>query len=499
MVDSTQILDAGWRAPDPRDGGVLPDGILKFFEATTSTPLEVFADADLTETLGTEVSCDDAGFPVTSGNAKTLIYTGVDAYKIRLTSVDYGGTVFEFDEVKGALDTSNFLTTEAVASEPIVNTSSNRTITPADQGKLINVNCTASTLTMTLNAASVLGADFKVGIRHDGTANQVRITGNGTDQFGLPGQITTAFSLVARGQVIWIGTDGSSFKVSNEVPALLGALSGIITCADRLSTPPGSPTAGARYIVTAAPTGAWSTFAEHDIAEATGFGTWFKFTPPADSGWLSYVQDEDLFYAFSGSNWVGTTIHINSLSEDTTPDKDADFIGTFDVSAGQPKKVKINTIVELSKPVLETAQQTTSGTAFDFTAIPSWAKRIHVLFDKVSLSGTDHWLVQIGDSGGIETSVYDSISGDRNAETASTAGFVIRNVASTTSMSGIMTIILIDQSNTWVSSHSVNENSANIPRFGGGTKTLSAQLDRLRVTVTGANTFDAGQVNIMYD
>lgn len=55
--------------------------------------------------------------------------------------------------------------------------------------------------------------------------------------------------------------------------------------------------------------------------------------------------------------------------------------------------------VDRGRMVLETAQATTSGTSVDFTGIPSWVKKITVMFNGVSTSGTSRFLIQLGDSG----------------------------------------------------------------------------------------------------
>lgn len=55
---------------------------------------------------------------------------------------------------------------------------------------------------------------------------------------------------------------------------------------------------------------------------------------------------------------------------------------------------------------LETAQATTSGTFKDFLNIPSWAKKITVMFNGVSTNGTSKVQIQIGTSGGIQTTNY---------------------------------------------------------------------------------------------
>src|SRR5690606_12237717 len=177
MTDSIAVLPPGWRALDA-NGNPFADAVLSFFEAGTSDALEVFSDYDLSISLGTEVDCNAGGEPVTSGNVPTLIYTGTDPYKVTITSV-IGGFTRTFDNVKGALDTSAFLTSAAVADQSVVNTSSNRSITSADKGKLINMNCSGGALTATFADAATLGDGFFVGIRHAGTANQVKITGDG--------------------------------------------------------------------------------------------------------------------------------------------------------------------------------------------------------------------------------------------------------------------------------------------------------------------------------
>jgi hypothetical protein len=153
-------------------------------------------------------------------------------------------------------------------------------------------------------------------------------------------------------------------------------------------------------------------------------------------------------------------------------------------------------------PVLGTAQSTTSGTAFNFTGLPSTVKRIIISFNDVSLDGSDFVLVQIGDAGGVETTGYVSTSNNVNdaggsGASSSTSGYVMRNGGSGTSITGQMTLTNID-GNTWISSH-VARFSTIQSLFGGGNKTLSDVLTQVRITRTGSDSFDAGAVNIMYD
>lgn len=149
-----------------------------------------------------------------------------------------------------------------------------------------------------------------------------------------------------------------------------------------------------------------------------------------------------------------------------------------------------------------TATSTTSGTAVDFTGIPSWAKRIMITFNSVSLSGTDSILVQLG-STTFTTSGYSSTgsfiaSGTASVATSnSTQGFLIALSLSSRDFSGIMNIM------NWAVNTWVQQNGGSVAgsggHVGGGIVTLGGVLDRVRITVTGSNTFDAGSVNIFWE
>jgi hypothetical protein len=150
-----------------------------------------------------------------------------------------------------------------------------------------------------------------------------------------------------------------------------------------------------------------------------------------------------------------------------------------------------------------TAQATTAGTSFPFTGIPSWAKRITIIFDSVSVTGTDNLLVQIGDSGGIETTGYVSsstgyVAVPTIAFATSTAGFIIRVASAARAITGLYTLDLATGT-TWSGSFTGASTAGDYGITGGGTMTLSATLDRVTVTRTGADTFDGGQVNILYE
>ena len=154
-----------------------------------------------------------------------------------------------------------------------------------------------------------------------------------------------------------------------------------------------------------------------------------------------------------------------------------------------------------------TAVASTSGTAIDFTSIPSWVKRITILLDGVSTTGTSPIIAQIGDSGGVENTGYTSQAAgisttiiDTTRAGTNTDGFrlAINVHAAGDLITGTISIANIN-SNTWIAQGLVIA-SATFPTMTIGSKSTSATLDRIRITtVGGTDTFDAGTVNILYE
>ena len=159
-----------------------------------------------------------------------------------------------------------------------------------------------------------------------------------------------------------------------------------------------------------------------------------------------------------------------------------------------------------------TAQNSTSGTSIDFTGIPAGVKRVTVMFNGVSTSGTAEPLIQIGTSGGIQNTGYSGASsffatssmGARPYSTApaSSAGFAWFNSVSASSiLHGTFTLTLLNSaSGIWTGVGALGDSTANLQFLTSGSKTLTGTLDRVRITTTnGTDTFDAGSINILYE
>lgn len=151
-----------------------------------------------------------------------------------------------------------------------------------------------------------------------------------------------------------------------------------------------------------------------------------------------------------------------------------------------------------------TSQASTSGTDIDFTGIPSWVKRITVIFNGVSSTAASSNLsIVIGSAGLFETSGYSSLSiyalgaGASGAAISTTAFISANSPGAADTVSGNITITNVS-GNTWVSSGVLAATTSSYAWMSGGSKSTSATLDRVRVT-TSAGTFDAGTINILYE
>jgi len=195
----------------------------------------------------------------------------------------------------------------------------------------------------------------------------------------------------------------------------------------------------------------------------------------------------------SGSLVLQTNSGTTALTISTA--QNATFTGTVTLPTG--------TIYPL---VSGTSVASTSGTSIDFTSIPSWAKRITVMFSGVSTNGSSIPMVQLG-AGSVDATSYTAMAASINTTNNTTrgntnsTGFTISgsNTAAADVHSGFITFSLFG-SNVWTCSGNVyNSNGPNLSSISG-VKTLSSTLDRVRITtVNGTDAFDAGSINILYE
>jgi hypothetical protein len=175
----------------------------------------------------------------------------------------------------------------------------------------------------------------------------------------------------------------------------------------------------------------------------------------------------------------------------------ADTSGEINLQSNGSTKLSVLSTGVSGTIIQGTAVASTSGTSIDFTGIPSWAKRITVMFSGVSLSAVGVVQIQLGDSGGIENTGY--LSAENTAGSTSTTGFSTVALTANGDIFYGQTFINLLSGNNWVSSGTVWGTGYSLGNSVGN-KTLSATLDRIRITtVSGTPTFDAGTINIQYE
>jgi hypothetical protein len=159
-----------------------------------------------------------------------------------------------------------------------------------------------------------------------------------------------------------------------------------------------------------------------------------------------------------------------------------------------------------------TAVATTSGTSVELiTSIPSWVKRVTVVFNGVSTNGTSAAssgiVLQLSTSGGYVTSGYGGnaihVGATGLGSTNYTNGLaLIDEVTAAYAYSGIATLCL-SSSNTWSMASTIasaSSSATNGTGIGAGVIALGGALTAIRITTSGGvNTFDAGSINILYE
>lgn len=290
--------------------------------------------------------------------------------------------------------------------------------------------------------------------------------------------------------------------------------------------PTGTGNISCRYL--GIPASGVTTTAYRTVTEFTATAGQTTFTPPSYTvGFINVYRNGVLQGSADYTATNGTTVVLASgaTSGDLVTVESflvSSVLNAIPATAGSVGSAYLAASLALTTPTLTsptisgtpvmnasvitsgTAQASTSGTSIDFTGIPSWVKRITVMFNGVSTNGSSLPQVQLGTSSGVETTGYVSlISSYGAAATASSTTGVLANVFGNAGyvVTGLITFAYVG-SNLWVASMvtTVDQSLGNFSSSGAGRKTLSGTLDRIRVTtVNGTDTFDAGSINILYE
>ena len=143
----------------------------------------------------------------------------------------------------------------------------------------------------------------------------------------------------------------------------------------------------------------------------------------------------------------------------------------------------------------------TSGSSISFTAIPSWVKRVVVVFNGVSMNSSGLVYMRLGTSAGNATSGYlgASIYINTTGSTLASSYWPLDGTSLGAGATRYATYTISNVTgNTWVMSGTTsNSNDTGISVTNGGIA-LSGVLDRVALE-TSAGAFDAGSINIFYE
>jgi hypothetical protein len=145
---------------------------------------------------------------------------------------------------------------------------------------------------------------------------------------------------------------------------------------------------------------------------------------------------------------------------------------------------------------------TASGTNVDFTSLPSWVKRITVIFRDLSTNGTSDYWIRFSTGGAFETTGYSSFCSTAAATTEyGTSAVIVNNSVAnaSTRLTGTWTFENMT-GNTWIGRGCLIDtfNSNNL-FHGAAESTLGGTLDGVRITTASGDTFDNGTVNVIYE
>jgi hypothetical protein len=154
-----------------------------------------------------------------------------------------------------------------------------------------------------------------------------------------------------------------------------------------------------------------------------------------------------------------------------------------------------------------TSVSLSTNTSVDFTSIPSWVKRISMMFYTVSINGTSRPTVRLGTSGGIVSTGYAGtqygVAGTGGAFANLSGGFDLIDSGSAVSgcnFCGILTIDKLGTGDDWVANWTGGLVNAAVMQSMGGAVPLSGPLTTVRLTTQGGTVqFTGGTVNILYE
>lgn len=330
-------------------------------------------------------------------------------------------------------------------------------------------NSITATATPTLTAYATGAIYSFIAANTNSGAATLSIDGLTATSITKNGSVALSAGDIQAGKMMLVEYDGTTFQLVNNIVYGGSITNGTIVS---LTAPLGVANGG---------TGA-ATLAANNVLLGNGVAA-LQTVAPGTSGNV---------LVSNGTTWVsGVPFAPNAIGQIPFSTDGATYTATQKIVVGSVNSGGTSPFPTTAGPVL-----------VDYT-IPSWVKRITVMFSGVSTNGSSLILVRFGTSSGITTSGYTSSFGaiDSAGTTgagSSTAGFCVAAGGAGSLLRGQYVFTNIT-GNEWVGSFSMLYGSAN-QSYGGGAISLSGVLTTIRLTTAnGIDTFDAGNVNILYE
>ena len=163
----------------------------------------------------------------------------------------------------------------------------------------------------------------------------------------------------------------------------------------------------------------------------------------------------------------------------------------------------------VDRAILDTPIDVTNGgandlTSWSFTAPAAGVTKAKVHFWSFSLSASDETLIQLGDSGGVETTNYVGGASEIDSSisvASSTSGFILtEGQAAGETYMGVVTLEFLNDTSghRWNSNGSLRESGSNREHKSSGYTALDTELTTIKILPTGSDTGDSGEVNVRW-
>ena len=254
----------------------------------------------------------------------------------------------------------------------------------------------------------------------------------------------------------------------------------------------------------------WQIVSSHISGDSrlltTGAADAYVLTGPLNV--VAYYDGLEVKGEIHAANTGASTLAFNGLGIDDIvwPDGSAVIVGELPLGAKvsfvhDGTNWQLHTLcipVVHNESTVGTEQATTSDTSKTFPGIPSGVKHVTIMFDGVSMSGTDQILLALGGSGGIDASGHVGRTVEEGSGTAwANEALVTKSSVAGNTWYGKVELNLMDEAtDKWHIHISMHEGGTTMI-MGSGVKSLASELTQLRLSTSGTDTFDAGNVNIV--